>query len=33
MPTMIAIEVKKDSELLTLREGDGFPMWRANLRQ
>ena len=33
MPTMIAIEVKKDNETLTLRDEDGFPIWRASLRQ
>ena len=33
IPTMIAIEVKKDNEVLTLRDDDGFPMWRASLRQ
>jgi hypothetical protein len=33
MPTMIAIEVKKDNQLLTLRDEDGFPIWRASLRQ
>ena len=33
MPTMIAIEIKKGKELLTLRDEDGFPMWRASLRQ
>ncbi len=33
MPTMTAIEVKKDNETLTLRDEDGFPMWRASLRQ
>jgi hypothetical protein len=33
MPTMIAIEVKKGNELLTLRDEDDFPMWRASLRQ
>ena len=31
MPTMTAIEVKKDNETLTLRDEDGFPMWRASL--
>ncbi len=33
MPTMTAIEVKKDNDTLTLRDKDGFPMWRASLRQ
>ena len=33
MPTMTAIEVKKDNNTLTLRDDDGFPMWRASLRQ
>ncbi len=33
MPTMIAVEVKKDNDTLTLRDEDGFPMWRASLRQ
>ena len=33
MPTMTAIEVKKNNESLTLRDDDGFPMWRASLRQ
>lgn len=33
MPAMTAIEVKKDNETLTLRDEDGFPMWRASLRQ
>ena len=33
MPTMTAIEVKKDNDTLTLRDNDGFPMWRASLRQ
>ncbi len=33
IPTMIAIEVKKDNETLILRDEDGFPMWRASLRQ
>lgn len=33
MPTMIAIEVKNNNETLTLRDDDGFPMWRASLRQ
>ncbi|MGB5634044.1 MAG: hypothetical protein WBM86_14855 [Waterburya sp.] len=31
MPTMIAIEVKKDNDTLTLRDEGGFPMWRASL--
>ena len=33
IPTMIAIEVKKGNETITLRDEDGFPMWRASLRQ
>ena len=33
IPTMIATEVKKDNETLTLRDDDGFPMWRASLQQ
>jgi hypothetical protein len=33
MPTMTAIEVKKNNETLILRDEDGFPMWRASLRQ
>ncbi len=33
MPTMIAIEVKKGNDTLTLRDDDGFPMWRGSLRQ
>ncbi len=33
MPTMTAIEVTKDNETLTLRDDDGFPMWKASLRQ
>ena len=33
IPTMTAIEVKKNNETLTLRDDDGFPMWRASLRQ
>ena len=33
IPTMIAIEVKKNNDTLTLRDDDGFPMWRASLRQ
>ncbi len=33
MPTMTAIEVKKNNDTLTLRDEDGFPMWRASLRQ
>ncbi len=33
IPTMIATEVTKDHETLTLRDDDGFPMWRASLRQ
>ncbi len=33
MPTMTAIEVKKGNDTLTLRDDDGFPMWRASLRQ
>ena len=33
MPTMIAVEVKKGNDTLTLRDDDGFPMWRASLRQ
>ncbi len=33
MPAMTAIEVKKNNETLTLRDEDGFPMWRASLRQ
>jgi hypothetical protein len=32
MPTMTAIEVKKGNDTLTLRDDDGFPMWRASLR-
>lgn len=32
-PAMTAIEVKKDNETLILRDEDGFPMWRASLRQ
>ena len=32
MLTMTAIEVIKDNKILTLREEDGFPMWRASLR-
>ena len=33
IPTMIATEVTKDNETLTLRYEDGFPLWRASLRQ
>ena len=33
MPNMIATEVTKDNDTLTLRDEDGFPMWRASLRQ
>ncbi len=33
MPTMIATEVTKDNETLTLRYEDGFPLWKASLRQ
>ncbi len=33
MPTMTAMEVKKGNETLTLRDEDGFPMWRVSLRQ
>ena len=33
MPTMTAIEVTKGNETLTLRDEDGFPMWRTSLRQ
>lgn len=33
MPAMTAIKVKKDNDTLTLRDEDGFPMWRASLRQ
>ncbi len=33
MPTMTAIEVKKGNDILTLRDNDGFPMWRDSLRQ
>lgn len=33
MPAMTAIEVKKGNDTLTLRDEDGFPMWRASLRQ
>lgn len=33
MPTMTAIEVKKGDDTLILRDDDGFPMWRASLRQ
>ena len=33
IPTMIATEVTKDNETLTLRYEDGFPLWKASLRQ
>ena len=33
IPTMTAIEVTKGNDTLTLRDEDGFPMWRASLRQ